>query len=80
MAMAREWAPLDPHWRRRLAPTLVRGVCEALFALLQVNWPGPKLKGLLKFWPEKYPLALRANPATVPGVKLVRLVRLVRLV
>ena len=26
------------------------------------------------------PLALRANPATVPGVKLVRLVRLVRLV
>ena len=27
-----------------------------------------------------YPLALRANPATVPGVKLVRLVKLVKLV
>ena len=27
-----------------------------------------------------YPLALRANPATVPGVKLVRLIKLVKLV
>ena len=26
----------------------------------------------------QYPLALRANPATLPGVKLVRLVKLVK--
>ena len=32
------------------------------------------------FFDQFYPLALRANPATVPGVKLVRLVKLVKLV
>ena len=37
---------------------------------MQKNWPGQPV----------IPLALRANPATVPGVKFVRLVKLVKLV
>ena len=62
------------------------GVCRPSLKSIHPEPPGDQLtqsltplRALRARW-RIYPLALRANPATVPGVKLVRLVKLVKLV
>ena len=53
---------------------------DCKFARIGKNWHGVQHSCTPFGGAPDIPLALRANPATVPGVRLVRLVRLARLV